>query len=522
VCRNFTVREIATVNSMSHASENLMNTVRKATWNVAACQLGSQIISLGVLATLYRLLSPDAFGLVAMVMPAIMLARLFSGWGLGIASVQDQTLTDAEQSALFYRGLKIAAIAAALLIPCSWGVGWFYHDVRARDISLALSCTLLLISLGTQHQARLERKLCLTRLACCRLGAQAIGGGAAIALALLHAGVWPLVVQQYAEFGALAALLWMSEPWRPRKADATGVSTRRFLRFGGNYTASSLMFWIATNADTLLIGRLGGEHVLGLYSQAFNLMMKPVLMVTTPVTSVMLPALARAVVVPDDFRKLLVHFFRLVGIVLLPCGVGLFFVAEDVMLLLGGETWRQSGILLRALAPTIIAQGFINIAGSVFASVGRADRLLYGSMIIALLLCQGFAAGWWLGVEFGGTAFGGALGVAVSCSLVTLGVIAVPYLWYCCATAKVPFANVLAALRRPALAAAGMGIAIAIVQWLVVATPAVRLTIVVPLGIVVYGALAWRDIRQTALGDNVLAGHNSGVLNPEPQTLNPS
>ncbi len=225
--------------------------------------------------------------------------------------------------------------------------------------------------------------------------------------------------------------------------------TGELVRFGGYYTASSLMFYLATTADKIVLGRIGvnGERELGFYTQAFSLMMRPVYLVTTPLAGVMLALLSRSAHDPPEYRRLLLEFLRLVGWLLFPAGVGMFLVGGDLVLVLGGSAWRPAGVLLVTLAPTILVQGFFNVAGSVFASAGRARALFFGSAVIALVLCQAFVVGRLLGERFEPTAGGPALGVAWSYSLTSIGVLFVPYMLYCLHTVGVRVRDLLAALR---------------------------------------------------------------------------
>lgn len=472
--------------------------VRRGAWAVTICHIASQIISFIVLAVLYRLIVPEDFGIFAMALLIVNFARIVATWGLGIASVQDQQLTEDEQSQLFHHGLRVAGWTTLAMIALAWPAATFFREPVLKEIVVPLAITLLIAAAGTQHQSRLERKLLLGRLATCRLVAQLIGAIVAVAIALGGYGLWALVGQYSTEALSLVALLWIAEPWRPGRKNSGNADIQRFRTFGRQYTASSLMFWVAQNMDTLVIGRLGGDRALGLYSQAFNLVMKPVLLVTTPVTSVMLPTLAQAVRQPAEYQRLLVSFYRFVGILLLPCSMGVFILADDVMLLLGGDQWREAGVLLRALAPVIAVQGFINIAGSVFAAAGRADRLFKAAVAIALLLCLGIAAGWWLGMRFDPSDLGGTWGVAVAYSAVTVGVIFLPYLWFCLRTVDVPVREVLTALSKPAVASLLMGAAVG-TTWSIAAaaigsTPIVRLVVGIVTGVLVYGIIMRREL----------------------------
>jgi PST family polysaccharide transporter len=483
------------------ANRGLAPAVRRSTWGVAAGQIASQCISLGVLAVLYRLIVPADFGLLGMALTWIALVRLLGALGLGVAVVQRPEMSDAELSALFWVNLLIAAGASLLGAALAPLVALFYGVAELTSVAAALAGTTFVSAVGVLHQALLERHLRLGRLAALRVAAQVIGGGAAIAAAVQGWGVWALVVQQYAEWGSLALLCWLADPWRPVWLKRTAV-TSELVRFGGFYTASGLMAYLATTADKIVLARLGaaGERELGFYTQAFSLMMRPVYLVTTPLAGIMLAVLARSAHDPPEYRRLLLEFLRLIGWLLFPAGVGMVLVADDLVLVLGGSQWQPAGALLVALAPAILVQGFFNVAGSIFGSAGRAKELLLGSAVVALVLCQAFVVGRFMGERFGPSDAGPALGVAWSYSLASIGVLFVPFMLYCLHNVGVRLRDLLAVLRAPLLAALAMGCVVLLVarslrsheQLPVLA----RLLVEVSVGVAIYALLAYREIAR--------------------------
>ena len=171
------------------------------------------------------------------------------------------------------------------------------------------------------------------------------------------------MAQQFTELTVLTLWCWMLEPWRPGWP-GPAARLRRFFAFSSAYSLSQLVNYAALNLDKVMIPlALGaaGDRLLGLYSQAFNLMMRPVGVLTSPLTGVMVAGLARARDNQAMRTELATKFFRLASVGLFPCAVGLALVAQDAMLVLGGQKWSDAGLLLACLAPSIVAQGLNNL-----------------------------------------------------------------------------------------------------------------------------------------------------------------
>lgn len=473
---------------------DLKDAVRRNARRLAAAQVASQIISLAGLAVLLRLLAPDDYGLVGMIIPLIMFLRIFTMLGLNVATVQRPEIRDEETSSLFWLNVLLGAATAVVTALIAPYLGTLYTQPSASDslrhLTWALAATSIVAALGTQHQALLERRMLLDRLSAVRIAAQLGGVLAAIAAALAGWGVWALVVQQYVELGLLSGLAWCVEPWRP-SLPTRGASIAAHLRLGGYFAAASVLFYVADNLDRVLVGRLIDPHAVGLYSQAYNIMIKPVYVVVTPLIALMLASLSRAGNEPQTRDTLVVGYYRFAAVLLLPVSVGLAVVGSDVMLLLGGAAWSQAGPILSVLSIGMIGQTAMILSVPMLTSAGRTDRLCLGAAVVTLVLCPAYLAGWWLGARYGQPTLGVAWGYALAVLLVLMG----PYTWFCLTTTESPSRKVASAMARPLIAALVMGLVVWLAgRWLTVELPVWRLAVLVPLGAIVYAALVYKEI----------------------------
>jgi len=358
---------------------SLEHAVRRSSRVVVVVQIAAQIAGLGILAVLWRTLGTGPYGLVGMVAPLLALARIVITSGLDVVTIQQSEMSERQVSALFWVNQGLGLLCAAAIAASGPLVASFYRASELRWLTVAMAGTPVAFVLGTQHQALLQRKMRLAALALARFAAMLLGGAAGIGVALAGGGIWALVAQQYAELLSLALLVWTLEPWRPSLV-LRGTGSRRLVRFGGHYMVAALMIYLVTNVDKVLVGFFLGTDPLALYGQAFNLAMKPLHVITTPILAVMFPALARAAGHAHEFASLLLGFFRFMALVMLPAGVGLAIVAPEAVRVLGGPQWAEAGPLLRILALLIPAQCFYQAAGSVLAAAGCARRLSLASV----------------------------------------------------------------------------------------------------------------------------------------------
>jgi len=479
-------------------SKSLEQSLRRSSRAVIAAQVASQLVSLAVLAILYRRLGLEPYGLLGMVMPVLLLVRILVTSGLDMVTIQQSEVTDRQVSALFWvnQALGMAmALATAASAPL---LVWFFEKEELGWLTVALAGTSVAFVLGVQHQALLQRRLRLGTLAGLRLAALTLGGVAAVTLGLFGYGVWALVVQQYVEYGALAALVWMAEPWRPG-FHFRRTGSRPLVRFGGQCTVSHLMLYLVTNVDKVLVGRLFGAVPLALYGQAFNLVMKPVHVLITPLTGLMFPTLSRAASNPRQFAKLLLGFFRFILLAMLPMGVGLAIVAPEAMQVLGGPEWAPAGPILAILAVIIPVQGCYNALAYVFAAAGRAKRLSLAAVAGAMVLCVTYSLGLYLGLKWlPDEPLRAVRYVALGYTLGLIAVVFPPYLGFALATVNVPWRGWLAQLHPAGPAALAMALLVAACHWFFGAVLAWRplplLAVEIAVGVVSYALLARRAL----------------------------
>lgn len=482
-------------------SENqLRKSIRLGTFVSIGSQFGSQIVSLVILAGLYKWVPRADFGLIAAAQLLVMLPRTVVLLGLNAAGIQKETLDPAQLRGLFWWNIGLGAVASALtalLVP--W-VAYWKGSLELPAVGYSLAASSLVASLGIAHQTLLERELRLPVLQGLRLLAQVIAGLLAWVVAWKGGGVWALVVQNYVELGLLVIGCWMAAPFWPGRP-GNAWAARPLLRFGGKYALVSLLFYLSANLDKLLLYALlptteSGLSVFGMYQQAYNWMMRPVLAVSTPITAVMLPALSRVQRDHIAFERLSAGFFRVVGLVLLPSAVGLFLVAEDAMVALGGLEWQPAGGLLRALAPIVLVQGLINICGSVFSAAARMNAFLFGAVCLMVVQAQGLAAGYFFVSRVDFEPLTVATGIAWAFSLTMVAVLALPYLGFCCRATGMHMLTILAPLRMPLLGSLAMGIVVWSVRGGLPADSAwTRLLVSIAIGSVSYAWILRRELR---------------------------
>jgi len=394
---------------------------------------------------LARLLTPQDYGLIAMVTAITNFVMMLKDLGLSIATIQKVELNHSQVSTLFWinaaGGLGLTLLTA-VLAP---GIAWFYGEPRLMWITLTLAGVFLFAGLTTQHQALLRRQMRFGTLAVVEIISLAVGVGTAIVAAYYGADYWALVLMQLAIPVSNATGVWIACRWRPGwPARRSGI--RSMVHFGLNVTAFNIVNYFSRNLDNVLIGRFYGLGVLGLYSRAYSLLLWPIDYIRAPLTLVAMPALSRIQNDPVRYRIYCYKLTSLLALISMPLMIFMAICSDSVTRILLGEKWTGAAILFQIMAITGFVQTSASIRTLVQISLGQSGRYLRFGVFHSIFTVASFIIGlpW------------GPVGVATSYAIVNY-LILIPSLWYCFRFSPITTVVFLKAVLRPTIASLCMG-----------------------------------------------------------------
>src|ERR1700693_3866534 len=100
-----------------------------------ASRYGNGVLQITAAVVLARLLTPDDFGLVAIVTVLTSFAPLLIDFGLGDATTQRSKITPGQVSSLFWLSSGIGLAIAVVVAACSPLIAWIYGEPRLEAIA---------------------------------------------------------------------------------------------------------------------------------------------------------------------------------------------------------------------------------------------------------------------------------------------------------------------------------------------------------------------------------------------------
>tara|TARA_R110000868_G_scaffold29049_2_gene108032 strand:+ start:18769 stop:20208 length:1440 start_codon:yes stop_codon:yes gene_type:complete len=392
--------------------------VSGAKWTTASSII-SILVQFAQIAVLARLLEPEDFGLMAMIMIVIGFAQIYADAGISSALIYRQEATRETLSSLYFLNLfaGIAIFLIALLTMPLISIA--FSEPRLKSLVPIAAIVFLIIPFGQQFRVLLQRDLSFKILGTIEAGAAIAGAAAAIGTAILDFGVLSLIIGQIVSMlvATLALVIVGWHRWKPswhfRILDLEG-----YFSFGLYQMGEKSVNFFNSRTDQLLLGVLLGPHSLGLYNLAWSLVIQPITRINPILVRVAFPLFAK---VQDDRNRLKRGYFFLVWILTAingPLLIGFSAVATLFIPIFLGDRWTETISIVQILAFVSFFRSISNPIGSLFLATGRADL---GFKWNLLLLClQPIAV-------FAGAHFGGLMGVAIS--VLVMQIVYIPLLY---------------------------------------------------------------------------------------------
>ncbi|TVQ10271.1 MAG: lipopolysaccharide biosynthesis protein [Leptolyngbya sp. DLM2.Bin27] len=370
--------------------------IRGAVWS-GIQNWGSQMGSLLIFFVLARLLSPEAFGLVALANVFLAFMRLFLEQGFGHAIIQRQDLEPEHLNTAFWINLASGLLLAAVGVAISAPVAGLFGQPSLTPILQWFSLLFVISALGQVQQSILERRFEYKAIAARWLFATVAGGGVGIAMALLGAGVWSLVGQQIVYEVVGAVTLWLCSDWRP----GLQVSMRHFrdlFQVGIHIMGFSYLNFFSTRANEFLVGYFFSPVELGFYTVAQRVLFAMTQLLVQTSRDVALPTFSRLQEDPERFRRAFYLATQLTSAIAMPTFLGMAVLAPELVRVLFGEQWLPAAPLMQILALLGILRSITFFKGSVFVAMGKSSWWFWITVLEAGLNLLGFAIAYRWGI----------------------------------------------------------------------------------------------------------------------------
>jgi O-antigen/teichoic acid export membrane protein len=240
--------------------------LKALSWNFIGVY-GNQAVLFVVGIILARLLEPEDFGLIAMILVFYNFGQIFVDLGFNNAIIQRKTNTREDLSTLFYVNLIFGVVLFGLLFFSSDMIARFYQKAELVEITRVIALIFIFFALSSIQRTLVIKEMNFKFESMVILISSMVSGIIAIFLAFKGFGVWALVLKVVLQRLFETILFWMKRKWRPIPVFRLD-SIKKYLGFSLNITAATILNGISQNIDKLIIGKIFSAQSLGFFDRA--------------------------------------------------------------------------------------------------------------------------------------------------------------------------------------------------------------------------------------------------------------
>lgn len=343
-------------------------------WRFAE-RCGAQVIQLIVSIVLARILAPEAYGTVALVVVIAQISQVFVDSGLGNALIQKKEVDDLDYSSVFYFNVVWCLIVYGIIFFSAPMISSFYNDMSLIPIIRVLCLTVVVSGLKNVQQAYVSRNLQFKKFFFATLGGTLLSAIIGILLALAGTGVWALVAQKLVNLVVDTLVLWFTVEWRP-KCMFSFKRLKVLISYGWKLLISALLDTVYGNLRQLLIGKIYSKSDLAYYNQGDQFPNLLVTNINSSIDSVLLPTMSKEQDNKENVKNMTRRAIKISTFVMAPLMFGLFVTAENVVKLVLSEKWIGCVPFLQIFCVSYLFYPIHTSNLNAIKAMGRSDLFL--------------------------------------------------------------------------------------------------------------------------------------------------
>jgi len=358
--------------------------------------LGVKVLSFGVTVSLTRILTPDDFGLIGLIVIFVSIGGILIDSGMGSSLIRDNEVTDLDFDTVFYTNLVVSILLYGVLFMIAPMISSFYNQEILTILVRVYGLSYIISALFITQQTKLIKDLKFKKIAMLNMPSTLLSGIIAITMAMNGYGVWSIVALYLSSQIIKVFLIWWQTDWKPSRQFSTKSLSYHF-DYGYKLIFSGIMGVFTREMYSLVIGKKFDVASVGYYTRANSLKAYPVSIFGGILNKISFPILSKIKEEKDKISEIYQSILKVSFFVMTAAMTTLIVVSEPLFIFLFTEKWSAAIPYFKivALAGILVPIHSFNL--NIFRIYGRTDVLLKLSLLKnALVLLSIF-----IGIYFG-------------------------------------------------------------------------------------------------------------------------
>lgn len=291
-----------------------------------------------VTVVLARLLSPEEYGIVAIVTIFLSFSNILIEAGFSTALIQKKGFNNIDFSTIFYFSLFVAIIIYTLLFIFSGTIATFFQEPQLTVIIKVLGVNVFFCAVNSIQKAYVSKSMLFKKMFYSSFIAATFSGGIAILLAYFGMGVWALVFYSILSQLLITSIMWMTIKWRPVLVFSVESFSLLF-DFGWKILATQIIISLFINARNIIISKFFSAEMLAYFDKGKQLPTLIMDNINTSIQTILFPVFSES---QDDklrVKNMVRRSIKTNCFFIFPLMIGLLVTAETLVTVVYTEKW---------------------------------------------------------------------------------------------------------------------------------------------------------------------------------------
>lgn len=344
------------------------------------------IRALGIISSAFlaRLLMPEDFGLVAIVLVIFGLVSLLFDFGVNWALIQNNKATDDHFHTAWTLRLLQSLVIALLLAAFAPLIAGAYGDIRLELICQILSVGTFIRGFENIGTVKLQKDMKFSKDFIYNVAPKIISTLVTIGLAFYYRSYMALVIGTVLSNVIVVMASYIVVSFRPKFSFA---KIKDIWGFSQWILVRNIAEYISTQGDLLILAVLATPAKIGYYKWGTELSFMAITEIQQPFTRALVPGLVK---IKHDHDRLIAAYLKalsMMTLVAVPIALGFGAVAQELVPLFlgGGDKWLPVVPLIEALVFFAMCTSMYGISGSLLTITGNVKYTAYIYWVQALV-----------------------------------------------------------------------------------------------------------------------------------------
>lgn len=335
----------------------------------------AQLVSLIVSIVLARLLDPENYGVISIVMIFITLCDAIVTGGFGNSIVQKKDTDELDVNTMLICSVAISLFLYIILYLAAPFIADFYQMEIIRPILRVLGLRLLISGVNSIQRAWIQKRMLFKRFFISTSFGTIISAIVGISMAYMGAGVWALVGQYLTNSFIDTFVLFVTNDWRP-KLQFSFERAKQMLSYGWKVLLTTVVYTIEGDLRSLIVGKQFGSADLAYYDQGKKFPNLLVSNINTSISNVMFPVLSKNQDSRERMKAICRRSIKTSTYLLAPLLLGLIAVSNEFVRVILSDKWLPCVPFLQILTLVYLVRPLTTTDQQAIMSTGRSNLTL--------------------------------------------------------------------------------------------------------------------------------------------------